>query len=49
MLQVIIDKQCSKCLVVNKYETLNRNNEYIIKCKQCGHEKNNFSNDNFNN
>jgi uncharacterized Zn finger protein len=33
------DKQCGQCSALNQHETVWHNNEYIIRCRRCGHEK----------
>lgn len=33
------DQRCSKCQALNLCDRFLRGNEYIIRCRICGHEK----------
>jgi len=37
-IQVNEEKECSKCRS-SRYEKVWRANEYLIRCRSCGHEK----------
>lgn len=33
------DTECSKCKAINNHEYVSREDEALIRCRSCGHEK----------